>query len=83
MQQHMCKILLNYYDKKKEIMPALSMIVNRGGYIKLEHGILKVRLRRFKNQEIDYAARRLCGELNLMNPHTLDRFRLSLKYEIQ
>ena len=34
MQQQMCKILLNYYDKKKEIMPALAMIVNRGGYIK-------------------------------------------------
>ncbi len=83
MQQHMCKILLNYYDKKKEIMLALAMILNRGGYIKLEHGSLKVRLRRFKNQEIDYAARRLCEELNLMNPHTLDRFRLRITYEIR
>ena len=83
MQQQMCKILLDYYDKKKEIMPALAMILNRGGYMKLEHGSLRVRLRRFKNQEIDYAARRLCEKLNLMNPHTLDRFRLPIKYEIQ
>lgn len=83
MQQHMCKILLNYYDKKKEIMPALAMIVNRGGYIKLEDGILKVRLRRFKNQEIDYAARRLCEELNAMAPRTLDKFQLSIHYEVQ
>ncbi len=44
MQQQMCMILLNYYDKRKEIMPALAMILNRGGYIKLEHGSLKVRL---------------------------------------
>lgn len=83
MQWQMCKILLNYYDKRKEIMPVLAMILNRGGYIKLEHGILKVRLRGFKNQEIDYAARRLCGELNLTNPHTLDRFRLPITYEIR
>lgn len=83
MQQQMCKILLDYYDKKKEIMPALAMIMNRGGYIKLEHGSLKVRLRRFKNQEIDYAARRLCEKLNLMNPHTLDRFKLPITYVIR
>ncbi len=44
MQEQMCKILLNYYDKKKEIMPALAMILNRGGYIKLKHGSLEVRL---------------------------------------
>jgi len=74
MQQQMCKILLNCYDKKKEIMPALAMILNRGGYIKLEHGSLKVRLRRFKNQEIDYAARRFCEELNAMALRTLILF---------
>ncbi len=83
MQQRMCKILLNYYDKKKEIMPALAMILNRGGYMKLEHGNLKVRLRRFKNQEIDYAARRLCEELNAMAPRTLDKFQLPIHYEVQ
>ncbi len=83
MQQQMCKILLTYYDKKKEIMPALAMIVNRGGYIKYEHGSLKVTLKRFKNHEINYAARHLCEELNAMNPQTLDRFKLPIKYEIQ
>jgi len=83
MQQQMCKILLDYYDKKKEIMPALAMILNRGGYIKLERGSLKVMLRRFKNQEIDYAARRLCEELNAMAPRTLDKFQLPIHYEVQ
>ena len=83
MQQQMCRILLDYYDKKKEIMPALAMILNRGGYIKLEHDSLKVRLRRFKNQEIDYAARRLCEELNAMAPRTLDKFQLPIHYEVQ
>ncbi len=47
------------------------------------HGILKVRLRRFKNQEIDYAARRLCEELNAMAPRTLDKVQLPIHYEVQ
>ena len=82
MQQQMCKILLTYYDKKKEIMPALAMIVNRGGYVKLERNRLKVRLRRFKNPEINYAARRLCEDLNAMNPCTLDKFRHPIHYDV-
>lgn len=36
MQEQMCGILLNYYDKPKELMSALAMILNRGGYLKLE-----------------------------------------------
>lgn len=52
----MCRLLLNYYDIKKEIYPALSMIMKRGGDVKLEDGRLTVRLRRFMNPEIDYAA---------------------------
>ena len=78
----MCKILLNYYDKKKELMPALAMILNSGGYIKLEHGKLKVSLRRFRNNEIDYATRRLCEDLNAMAPRTLDKFQLPILYEV-
>ena len=81
-QEQMCKILLNYYDKPKELMPALAMILNRGGYLKLEHGKLKVSLRRFRNNEIDYAARRLCEDLNAMAPKTLDRFQLPMIYEV-
>jgi transposase len=82
MQEQMCEILLNYYDKPKELMPALAMILSRGGYLKLEHGKLKVSLRRFKNHEIDYAARRLCEDLNAMVPRTLDKFQLPIIYEV-
>ena len=82
MQEQMCEILLNYYDKPKELMPALAMILSRGGYLKLEHGKLKVSLRRFKNHEIDYAARQLCEDLNAMVPRTLDKFQLPIIYEV-
>ena len=82
MQEKMCEILLNYYDKPKELMPALSMILSRGGYVKLEHGKLKISLRRFRNHEIDYAARRLCEDLNAMAPRTLDKFQLPIFYEV-
>jgi len=78
----MCRMLLQYYDCRKEILPTLSMIVERAGEVKLEDGELRVRLRGFKNPEIDYAARRLCEDLNRMNPRTLDRFRIPLRYEV-
>jgi transposase len=70
MEKKMCRLLLNYYDKQKEVLPALSMIVGRGGHVKLEAGELKVQLRRFMNSEIDYAARHICEDLNRMNPVT-------------
>jgi hypothetical protein len=82
MEKKMCGLLLNYYDKPKEILPALSMIVGRGGHIKLEAGELKVQLRRFINPEIDYAARHICEDLNRMNPMTLDKHRLPIRYEV-
>ncbi|MEK7615090.1 MAG: putative transposase [Patescibacteria group bacterium] len=78
----MCQLLLKYYDRRKEILPALSMIVERAGDVKMERGQVRVTLRRFANPEIDYAARRLCEELNAMRPRTLDRFRLPLRYEV-
>lgn len=82
MENKMCEILVNYYDKKKELWPALAMIIKRGAYIKLEQGKLTVKLRRFKNPEIDFAARHLCQELNQMNPVTLNKFHLPVKYEV-
>ena len=82
MYHQMYKILRNYYDKEKELAPALAMILNRGGYIRLQGGRLIVRLRRFKNPEIDYAARRLCEDLNEMAPRTLDKFQLPILYEV-
>jgi len=82
-EKKMCEILLNYYDVKKEVLPALSMIVKRGGYIKLEGGKLRIELRRFRNSEIDYAARHLCEDLNMMKPFALDKYRLPIHYAVQ
>lgn len=82
MKNRMCQMLLKHYDKKKEVLPALAMITERAGHIRLEDGKLKVRLRRFKNTEIDYAARRLCEDLNRMKPTTLDKFQFPIHYEV-
>lgn len=81
-QKRMCNLLLEHYDKEKEILPALSMIVKRGGTVKLQSGRLRVRLKRFKNPEIDYAARGLFEDLNRMDPVTLDRFHLPILFEV-
>ena len=83
LRAEMCRMLLKHYDWKKEVWPAVSMIVERGGLVKLEGGRLQVTLRRFKNREIDYAARHLCEELNGMSPETLDRFRFPIQFQIQ
>ena len=77
------RMLLKHYDWKKEVWPAVSMIVERGGFVKLEEGQLQVTLRRFKDREIDYAARHLCEDLNAMSPVTLDRFHFPIRYQIQ
>jgi len=82
MEKKMCELLSNYYDAKKELLPALSMIVSRGGHIKLEKGQLRVQLRRFMNPEIDYAARHICEDLNMVNPATLDKHLLPIHYEV-
>lgn len=82
MEKKMCGLLLNHYDKQKEVLPALSMIVGRGGHVKLEAGKLKVQLRRFMNSEIDYAARHICEDLNRMSPVTLDKHRLPIRYGV-
>ena len=83
LKAEMCRMLLPHYDRQKELLPALSMIVERAGYVKLEAGRLRVTLRRFKDREIDYAARHLCDDLNRMQPVTLDRFQFPIDYQIQ
>jgi Winged helix-turn helix len=83
LRAQMGRMLLNHYDREKEVFPALSMIVERGGYVKLEEGRLQVTLRRFKDREIDYAARHLCEDLNNMAPVTLDRFHFPIRYQVQ
>jgi transposase len=83
LQAEMCRRLLQYYDWQKEVLPALAMIVERSGYVKLEGGRLEVTLRRFRNGEIDYAARHLCDDLNRLQPVTLDKFHLPIRYQVQ
>lgn len=83
LRARMCRLLLRHYDRQKELLPALSMIVERGGYLKLEGGCFQVTLRRFKDREIDYAARHLCEDLNSMRPITLDGFQFPLRYRVQ
>ena len=43
---------------------------------------VKHRLRGFKNQIIDYAARHLCEDLNKMRPFTPDKFHFTVHYEV-
>jgi len=79
----MCRLLLKHYDWQKEVVPALAMIVERTGEVKLEGGRLELTLKRFTNREIDYAARHLCEDLNRMHPVTLDKFHLPIHYRVQ
>lgn len=83
LRAEMGRMLLKHYDRKKEVWPAVSMIVERGGLVKLEEGRLQVTLRRFKDREIDYAARHLCQDLNRMSPVTLDRLHFPIRYQVQ
>lgn len=83
LRAEMGRMLLQHYDRKKEVWPAVSMILERGGFVKLEAGRLQVTLRRFKDREIDYAARSLCEDLNRMSPVTLDRMHFPICYHVQ
>jgi len=83
LKAEMCRLLLKHYDRQKEVVPALAMIVERTGYVKLQGGQLEVTLRRFTNGEIDYAARHLCEDLNGRHPVTLDRYHLPIRYQVQ
>jgi transposase len=83
LKAEMCRLLLKHYDWEKEVVPALAMIVERTGYVKLEGGQLEVTLRRFTDREIDYAARHLCEDLNGMRPVTLDKFHFPIRYHVQ
>jgi hypothetical protein len=83
MREEMCRMLLKHYDYPKEVQSALSMIIERAGHVRLERGVLRIRLRRFANREIDYAARHLCEDLNAMSPVTADRYQFPLHYEVR
>ena len=81
MDKKMCEILVNYHDRK-DVWPTLAMIIRRGGAIELVGNKLYVRLRRFKNPLVDYAARHLCEYLNELKPVTLDKFHFPVHYEV-
>jgi hypothetical protein len=83
LKAEMCRLLLKHYDWQKEVVPALAMIVERTGNVKLEGRQLEVALRRFTNREIDYAARHLCEDLNRLQPVTLHKFRFPIHYRVQ
>ena len=83
LKAEMCRLMLKHYDWQKEVVPALAMIVERTGYVKLEGGQLEVTLRRFTEREIDYAARHICEDINGMRPVTLDKFHLPIRYHVQ
>ena len=82
MEKKMCSILSKHYDDPKDVYVILSMIVRRSGEIKLEGSRLRVRLKGFKNPEVDFDARRLCEELNHMRPCTLDKHQFPIHYEV-
>lgn len=41
-----------------------------------------VKLKKFKDREINYVARHLCEELNKMNATTLDKYHFNLHFEV-
>lgn len=82
MQKAACKILSKHYDDPKDVWQILGMIMQRGADIKLNGNMLTVKLKKFTNEVVDYAARHLCEELNEMAPITLDKFRFQLRYEV-
>ena len=83
LEAELCRLLLKHYGRRKEVVPALAMIVERTGYVKLAGRRLEVTLRRFTDREIDYAARHLCEDLNRMQPVTLDKFHFPIHYRVQ
>lgn len=62
---------------------SLAITVERTSYVKPAAGRLEVTLRRFRNGEIDYAARHLCENLNRLEPATPDIFQLLIRYHVQ
>ena len=79
----MGRLLLKHYDREKEVVPALAMMVERTGYVKVEGGRLEATLRRFTDREIDYAARHLREDLNRLESATLDQFHLPIHYGVE
>ena len=83
MQKQMINLLSKYYADPKDIHSVLEMIVQRGAYVRLTNGLLVVRLKRFMNKEIDFAARHLCEGINNLKPKTMDKYRFPIHFEVE
>lgn len=79
----MYEIIMKYHWSAREVWSTLETIIRRGAEVKLDRNKLIVKLRRFKDEAVDYVARHLCEELNQLEPHTLDRFRFPIHYEVE
>lgn len=82
-QKSACEILNKYYGDQKDVWQILGMIAQRGADIKLDGNILTIRLKKFTDELIDYAARHFCDDLNKMEPVSVDKFRFQLRYEVE
>ena len=82
MEKKACEILTREHIPPKEVWTVLEMILKRGAEIKLEQGVLRVRIKRFRDEAIAYAARHLCVRMNEMKPCTLDKYKIPLHYEV-
>lgn len=83
MQKQMISFLSKYYAHPKDIHSVLEMIIQRGAYVRLINGTLVVRLKRFMNKDIDFAARHLCEEVNNLKPKTLDKYCFPIHFEVE
>ena len=83
MEKKMCEILMEEHIPPKEVWTVLEMIIKRGAEIKLEEGKLKVKIKKFRDEAIEYAAIHLCKRMNEMEPYTLDKYKMPLYYEVE
>lgn len=84
MEKQLCEVLApGYAGRKRDLWPTLHTIVCRGGWVRLDGEIVRVRLRRFWHPSVERAAHTLCERLNQMAPHTLDQFAFPIHYEVE
>ena len=66
----------------KDVRQALLRILFRGAVVQLVGDVLYVWLKPFDGHQLQAAAEDLCHELNTLQPHTLDKFRFPIVYEV-
>jgi hypothetical protein len=84
MEKQLCEALApGYTGRKRDLWPTLHTLVRRGGWVRLDGEIVRVRLRRFWNPSVERSAHALCERLNHMAPRTLDQFAFPIQYEVE